>query len=121
MLHLEARKEFNAMQTPRPSRYGERFYRSRRNNLGIILSVGAGLLTYGFMTWPIAFPQGHGNLGPFWAIAAFCAAASYIYAAWKADTNWRLARMVLFVAGALHIVVGLITSVVLGPVRDGLY
>ena len=107
------------MQAPHPSRYGDRFYRSRRNNLGIILAVGAGLLTYLFLTWPIAVPQGHGNLGPMWGIVAFGAAASYLYAAWKADTNWRLSRLILLIVGALHIVVGLLSTLIVGPWRDG--
>jgi hypothetical protein len=109
------------MEAPRPSRFGEKFYRSRGNNLGLILAVAAGLLTYVFLTWPIAVPQGHGNLGPAWGIVAFLAAAAYIYGAWKADTNWRLARMTLLIAGILHVALGVVMSLVLLPLRDGLF
>jgi len=82
------------MQVPKPTRYGEKFYRSRWNNLALILAVGAAMLTYAFLTWPIAVPQGHGDLGPVWGVVAFIAAATYLYAAWKADMNWRLSRMI---------------------------
>ena len=122
MLHSGAEKIGDQlMSTPPPSYYGERFFRSRRNTIGLVLAVGAALLTYAFLTWPIAVPQGHGNLGPVWGIVAFLAAAAYLYAAWKADTNWRLARITLLITGALHVVVGLLSSLIVGPWRDNLF
>jgi hypothetical protein len=109
------------MHAPRPSRYGEKFYRSRRNTIGLVLAVGAALLTYAFLTWPIAVPQGHGNLGPAWGVVALLVALAYLYGAWKADTNWRLARLTLFIAGAFQVALGVVMTLILLPLRDGLF
>jgi len=108
------------MQVPKPTRYGEKFYRSRWNNLALILAVGAAMLTYAFLTWPIAVPQGHGDLGPVWGVVAFIAAGTYLYAAWKADMNWRLSRMILLIAGGIHVAFGVLMSLLIGPAGEGL-
>ena len=90
--------------TPPPS---VRFWESKRNNVGAILAILAGVMTLGFKMWGIAVPQARGDLGFFWGILAVVIGAAYLWGFFSADKHWQRARTILFAAAGIHILTGL--------------
>lgn len=84
-----------------------RFWDSKRNNAGAILTLLAALFTLGTVMWPIAVPQGRGYLGTVWGLGAAAIGVAYLVGFFLADKHWSRARLVILIAAALHIVGGL--------------
>lgn len=84
-----------------------RFWDSKRNNVGAILTLLAALFTLGTVMWPIAVPQGRGYLGTAWGLGAAAIGVAYLAGFFLADKHWSRARLVILVAAAIHIVGGL--------------
>lgn len=93
-----------ATTAPPPS---VRFWDSKRNNVGAIVTLLAALFTLGTVIWPIAVPQGRGYLGTVWGLGAAAAGVGYLAGFFLADKHWSLARTVILVAAAFHILGGL--------------
>jgi hypothetical protein len=87
-----------------------RFYRSKRNNAGVILTLVAAVFTFSTWMWPIAVPQGRGSLGVAWGIGALVVTAAYVAGFFLADKRWRRARTVIVLAAILHILGGLVSG-----------
>ena len=90
--------------TPPPS---VRFYDSKRNNIGVILTLVAAVFTFSTWMWPIAVPQGRGSLGVAWGLGAVVVTATYVVGFFLADKQWKRARTVIVLAAVLHIIGGL--------------
>ena len=84
-----------------------RFWESKRNNVGAILTLLAALFTLGTVVWPIAVPQGRGYLGTAWGLGAVAIGVAYLAGFFLADKHWSRARAVILIAAAIHIVGGL--------------
>ena len=84
-----------------------RFWDSKRNNVGAIVTLLAALFTLGTVMWPIAVPQGRGYLGTVWGLGAAAAGAAYLAGFFLADKHWTRARTVILLAAAFHILGGL--------------
>ena len=84
-----------------------RFWDSKRNNAGAIVTLLAALFTLGTVMWPIAVPQGRGYLGTAWGLGAAAIGIAYIASFFLADKHWSRARAVILIAAALQIVGGL--------------
>ena len=88
-----------------------RFWDSKRNNIGAILTLLAALFTLGTVMWPIAVPQGRGYLGTAWGLGAAAVGIAYLVGFFLADKHWSRARAVILIAAVLHIVGGLASGV----------
>ena len=88
-----------------------RFWDSKRNNVGAILTLLAALFTLGTVMWPIAVPQGRGYLGTAWGLGAAAIGVAYLAGFFLADKHWSRARMVILIAAAIHIVGGVASGV----------
>jgi hypothetical protein len=73
---------------------------SRWNTVGIALAIIAGLTTIAFAQWPIASPQGRGNLGALWGVGVWIIGFMNFTAAFLVDQNRLLAKSML-TTGAL--------------------
>ena len=89
-----------------------RFWDSKRNNAGAILTLLAALFTIGKVVWPIAVPQGRGDGGAVWAIGAVVIGIAYLAGFFLADKHWSRARMVVLVAAIIHIIGGIVSGLV---------
>jgi hypothetical protein len=89
-----------------------RFWESPRTMVGPLLALLAGVFTLAVRTWPIATPQGHGNVGTAWFLGATIAGALYIVGFFLADRHWQRARLVLICGAVLHLVIGGIASAI---------
>lgn len=96
-------------RTPPPS---IRFWESKRNNFGAILTLLAAVFTLGVFFWPITIPQGRGTLGVAWGLGAVVVAAGYLAGFFLADKHWSLARTVILIAAAAHILGGLSSALI---------
>jgi len=88
-----------------------RFWDSKRNNVGAILTLLAGLFTLGTVMWPIAVPQGRGYLGTAWGLGAAAIGIAYLVGFFLADKHWSRARAVILIAAVLHILGGLASGI----------
>ncbi len=84
-----------------------RFWESKRNNIGAILTLVAAVFTFAVVMWPIAVPQGRGYLGTAWGLGAVVVAIAYLAGFFLADKRWSLARTVILIAAGIHILGGL--------------
>lgn len=89
-----------------------RFWESKRNNVGAILTLLAALFTLGTVIWPIAVPQGRGYLGTAWGLGAAVVGVAYIAGFFLADKHWSLARTVILIAAVAHILGGLASGLI---------
>ena len=87
-----------------------RFWSSRHAQIGPILALLAGVFTLAVRTWPIAVPQGRGNVGTAWFLVATLAGVLYIAGFLLSDRHWRRARGVLICGAILHLAVGVLAS-----------
>jgi hypothetical protein len=107
---------------PRSSPPSVRFWDSRRNTIGVILTLVAALFSLAITIWPIVVPQGQTLAGIGWGLARVLGLL-YLAAFFLADRRWVLARWLLIVGGLGQIVIGILSgpsySTIAGP--SGLY
>jgi hypothetical protein len=107
---------------PRSSPPSVRFWDSRRNTIGVILTLVAALFSLAITIWPIVVPQGQTLAGISWGLARVLGLL-YLAAFFLADRRWTLARWLLIGGGIGQLAIGIISgpeySTIAGP--SGLY
>jgi drug/metabolite transporter (DMT)-like permease len=92
-------------EAPQSAPASVRFWESRRNNVGAVLALLAGLITAAVVVWPGNISAGQSDAQPIWRFMALAAGVGYVVSFRYADSNQKLSKALLVLGAFVQTVV----------------